>query len=158
MTTELRFAPLDGDGIRGRLLTYGRDYDIGRWKERIAPRAFGAVEGLDLVANLHHDRSRPVGRTGAGLVLTDSGVDVRAAIEPVGPYADEARGLVESRIVRGFSLEMRVDEDQVVAGVRVIRSAALVGLALVDRPAYTDAVIAARMKCDGDARAVRRWL
>ena len=148
MTPEFRHVParLDAGVISGRLLTYGRDYDVGRFRERIAPRAFGPLETADVIANLQHNRERPVARSGAGLSLVDSGVDVLARIEPAGPYADEARALVESDIVRGLSLEMVVDEDRIVDGVREVRAARLLGLSLVDRPAYDDAVIAARMR------------
>jgi len=134
----------DAGGIAGVLLRYGDVASFGQFRERFEPRALAI--GSDVVANLMHDRAKPVARTGAGLVVTDTGVALEARIAwPDTVYAREAKELVEARILRGFSIEFVAEAERFEDRTRIISGARLTGLGIVDRPAYPDSVIAERM-------------
>ena len=107
-------------------------------KEKILPGAFGAVEKADIVLNSQHDRTQPLARSGeGGLRLIDSYKELRAEVQlPNTRAAQDAYELVKRKILRGFSVEMYVQSDRVENDVRVISGAKLMGLGLVDKPAY----------------------
>ena len=143
-------------GLSGVAVRYG---DIARlpWgEERIEARAFGDdVDALDVVLNLQHRRDRPLARTGGGgLVLSDSPAALSiAATLPGTRDAEDALALVRANVLRGLSIEFSALDERIEAGgLRVIERAALHGVALVDVPAYPDAVVAARQ-----AAAKRHW-
>lgn len=145
---EVRFAAFRFDAERGLIegiaVRYGDRASIGPMTEEF--RA-GAVRADDVILNLQHDRRRPVARSGAGLVLTDGPDALRVSVTlPDTSYAREARELVQARILRGFSVEFRAESDRWEGDHRIVERAHLTGLALVDRPAYPDSVIAERMQ------------
>ena len=133
----------DGSRIEGRVMRYGSAAKIGTFSERFQPGAFG--QPGDVILNIMHERGKPVARTDAGLSLVDTAEELRAEVSlPDTPHGREARELVNARILRGFSVEFRAREEEWEASARTIVEADLLGIALVDRPAYPDAVIAAR--------------
>ena len=139
---ETRWAPeirVDADKrmITGTVMVYGDRADIaGIFKESFMP---GAFEHSDTILNLQHQRTKPVSREGAGMVLDGGGnkLSMRAEIAKTRD-GDEAIELVQARILQGLSVEFRaIDEEWHRDGAeRIIRRAKLSGLALVDRPAY----------------------
>ena len=133
----------DGDTVAGPLMVYGDEARFGDWRERFEP---GSIKvGNDVIANLQHDRAKPVARSGAGLDLQDDPAALRATIRfPDTAYAREARELVNANILRGFSVEFRAVNEEWDGKTRIIREAQLLGFALVDRPAYPGSVIADR--------------
>lgn len=140
--------------IEGVLVRFGDTADLGLFRERMMP---GSLAFTDVIANLMHDRARPIARTRAGLELIQSSTELRAVIAPV-PTRDgrEALELVKAGVLKGLSAEFKVsDEGQGTDGAREIRAATLVGLGVVDRPAYPDslAAVAQRYKPTTD----RRW-
>ena len=153
--TRYRYAPLtlrqDGETrlLEGTLIAYGEV--APGYGERIEPGAFGAdVGALDVLLNIQHDRARPLTRTGAGLTLTDSpeALTVRADL-PQHPEADNALALVRAGVLRGLSAEYFVrDARMSPEGVEVVTAADLVGLAVVDRPAYPSATVEARQEAE----------
>ena len=140
-----RFVELRADGERrvsGVAVAYG---DVSpQWQERFTP---GSIE-LEPVLNLNvqHDRGRPVaGYPDGGLRFTDS----PEAMEVSAELADTSEGRdawtnVRGRILRGFSLEFVALEERLEGALRVIERAALVGIALVDRPSYPASTVQAR--------------
>lgn len=149
MSTELerRFVEFrvedEGRTLTGPVLVYGDEARFGDWREQFAPRS---LRYDDVIVNLQHDRNRPIARTGAGLSLTDGPDALRARIAlPDTAYAREARELVNARLLRGFSIEFRAIRDTWEGQSRTVHEAELSGLALVDRPAYPESVIAMRM-------------
>ena len=142
---ERRFVEFraEGDTITGSVMTYGDEARFGHWRERFEPRSLEV--GEDVIVNLQHDRSKPVARTGAGLELrsTDQGVEAELTL-PDTVYGREARELVAANILRGFSVEFRAIKEAWEGKTRIIKRAALVGFALVDRPAYPASQIAMR--------------
>lgn len=138
----------DGErGIVGVVARYGAEANLRRFRERIAP---GAFRFSDVILNRQHDRALPLARTGgAGLTLEDSpdALTMRAEIPPtrIGTDALEA---VRAGLLRGASVEMRVEKDEWDESgpipVRTIRAADLLAIGLVDRPAYPDSLVEAR--------------
>ena len=156
LQVEQRFAEFrtDGDTVAGPLMVYGDEARFGEWRERFLPGAFKI--GEDVIANLQHDRAKPVARTGAGLILSDGPASLSAAITfPDTAYAREARELVAAKIIRGFSIEFRAIKEEFQQRVRIVREAELIGLALVDRPAYPASAIALRFEAEHGTEAQR---
>ena len=146
-TVERRFVEFraEGDTLSGTVIRYGDTATFGRWREQFQA---GSIRPRDVVVNLHHDRAQPVAREGAGLQLTDGPDELRATVTlPDTRLAREARELVDAGILRGFSMEFRVRDggESWEGNQRTIRAADLVGLALVDKPAYSASVIARHM-------------
>ena len=143
---ERRFAELRASdtGITGVLLRYGDTAVVESFRERLLPGSLEARD--DVLANIMHQRAKPVARTGAGLVLEMGKDAVEARIDwPETVYAREAKELVEERILRGFSIEFVARKEHFEGRTRIIEAATLTGLAIVDRPAYPDSQIAKRM-------------
>ena len=110
--------------------------------ERVEAGAFGSIG--DVVANLQHDRQRPLARTGGGGLTLDDGPDaLRAKIDlPDTTDGRDARALLARGILRGLSVEMIVHDEEFRGRERIISRADLKGLAVVDRPAYSLSVAA----------------
>ena len=153
METEKRFHEFravkvgGSDGpvnIAGLVLPYGCRAEIGgKFSEEFRAGSIG--QSGDVILNIQHDRTKPVARTGAGLNLNHDADAIRASIDlPNTVYGREAAELVEARILRGFSVEFRAQDQEWDGTHRTITKAELVGIALVDRPAYSDAQIAMR--------------
>ena len=163
MALEYRFAALevraaDGGQIEGIAMPYGREADIaGAFKESVDPGAFGAIG--DVILNLMHDRNEPLARTeGGGLTFEDSADRLWLRAE-ISEFRGDVRDQVKRRILRGFSVEMEVKaEDWPRPDKRIIRAATLWGVAVVDRPAYSEATaeIAKRAK-EACRAAPQRW-
>lgn len=148
MDTEFRFVEFRQSGessIEGVVVRYGSFAEIGgSLRERFAP---GSISFSDVIANIQHERAKPVARTGAGLTLTDSQAELRASIAmPDTSYGREARELVKAGILRGLSMEFLARQEEWEGAERTIMRAELVGIGIVDRPAYPDSVIAERFK------------
>ena len=141
-------------GISGTVLRYGDVATIGQFSEEFRP---GSIrQPNDVIANLMHDRAKPVARTGSGLELHDDGAELRALITvPSTTYGREAEELVKHRILRGFSVEFRSHRDRWEGNHRIIEDASITGIGIVDRPAYAASEIAVRMKNLRGARVTR---
>ena len=127
-------------GINGIVIPYLQVAQVGNFKEVFLP---GAITFDDVIANVQHDRSRPLARTGGGgLTLIDSATELRAQIVlPTTSVADDVRELIKRKVLRGLSAEFRVIEDEWQGSERTIRQAYLNGLAVVDRGAYAGATL-----------------
>ena len=175
MTPEYRFAPVEiresasGPGrVEGVALRYADEAQLPGFRERFQSGAFGDVAALDVIANVQHDRGRPLARTGGGgLTFTDEATALRAGLDlPATRDGEDAAALLRRGVLRGFSLEFHVEAERFEGGVRIVERAALRGLALVDRPAYGESVaeIAARAAAAGQVqtsanlRRRRVWL
>ena len=152
-------ADLDAKTIGGIAVRYGDTASIGgQFMERIEAGAFGNIG--DVVLNIQHDRARPIARTqGGGLELADGPDILRATATPVETQEGrDALLMVRHKVLRGFSIEFRCTRDDFVNDVRIVREAELVGLALVDRPAYGESVAAVAQRMAKMRRGRRRWL
>ena len=156
MKPERRFVLFraDGDALTGVVVRYGDTAAFGEWRERFEP---GALSYDDVIVNLQHDRAKPVARLGAGLMLSDSPERMEARIEPPDTsYGREARELVTAGILRGLSMEFLAREERMEGKTRIVSRADLVGIGIVDRPAYAESAIAARFAELSLRRAPRR--
>ena len=157
---EFRFVDVEvrdaGAVVAGVAMPYGTVARImGAFDESVEP---GAFRFEDVVLNRMHVREDLIARTdGGGLTLTDTAerMSLRADIPA---YRADIRDQVNRRILRGFSVEMRITaEDWPNPSRRIIRAAELLGIGLVDRPAYGDATAAlAKRAADGGVE-VRWW-
>lgn len=149
---ERRFCELraedDGRTLTGVAVRYGSEARLPWGRERIRSGAFGDVRGADVILNFQHNPDRPLARTGGGgLALEDDADALRVrAVLPQTRDADDALALVRGKVLRGLSLEFVVRTERIDADVRVIESASLRGIGLVDKPAYRDSAVAARAK------------
>ena len=171
-TTEYRFAEFEfradpvtgGPGIlSGVAMPYGTVANLGGGlHERFDVGAFGGdVERADVLANWQHHREAPLGRTGGGgLTLTDGPDALRAElILPATAAGRDVAELASRRVLRGFSVEFRAAADRFERGIRVVMRARLLALAVVDRPAYGDALASLRARALDAAMPRRRvWL
>ena len=157
---ETRFLECRADGrvLTGPALVYGDVANLGGGRrETFGPQPFGDVGALDVIANIQHNRQRPIARTGGGgLELLDSKdrLTVRADL-PKTTDADDALELVRTGVLRGWSIEFDPRAEQEQARMRRIVTAILGGLALVDRPAYGLSVpeLRAEVRQEGDGVA-----
>ena len=128
--TAMPWAPREGRGPQG--------------PERFERGAFRLP--VDITLTVQHERSAPVARTSSGsLELTDTaeGLTFRATL-PETPRADQALADVRAGLLAGASVEFRSLRETRAGAVRVIQSASLEGLALVDFQAYPDALAEVR--------------
>lgn len=121
--------------IEGRVIEYGDRAQVFGFHESFAPGAFAQLD--DVLMHLHHDRQKPIVRTGAGLTLTDSpeALDFRATIPDTAP-GREALELIDAGVVTDLSVEfdpIRVRQQE--RNVQIVR-AKLNGIGLVTRGAY----------------------
>lgn len=145
----------EGDTLSGVVMPYGTEARFGSFRERFEP---GSLRFEDVIVNLQHDRGKPVARTGAGLSLEDTPTALRASIAlPDTVYGREARELVSARILRGFSVEFRAEEERWEQRTRIVTRAALTGIGIVDRAAYSDAQIEARFQAVPIVYTKRYW-
>lgn len=123
--------------------------------ERIQSGAFGALDGSDVMLNEMHDRSRPLARTGGGgLTLASDSNELRVtAVLPSTRACDDVLTLVRSRVYRGLSIEFVPDTERMIDDVRVIESARLLAVAVVDTPAYPLSYVKAMRSRSGASRA-----
>ena len=170
--TEYRFAEFElragGDDrspgtLAGVAMPYGTVADLGGGlRERFEPGAFGPDPGgRDVLANWQHSREAPLGRTGGGgLTLADGPDALRAELAlPATAAGRDVAELARRRVLRGFSVEFTAAKDRFEGGVRVVMRATLSGLAIVDRPAYGEALASLRARALDAAMPRRRvWL
>lgn len=159
---ERRYVPLEhrGDGrvLSGTAIRYGDVATLpGGLRERFEPGAFGDVLTADVILNRQHQRGVPLARTGGGGLVLDDDLQ-RLAIHAELPETRDASDtleLVRSGVLRGLSIEFRALRETMRSGVRVISSARLAGVAVVDNGAYSGSDVAVRA-LDGGRR--RLWL
>ena len=135
----------DGRSIQGLLVKYDEPAKVGNFKEQFRSGAFKPIG--DVIANLQHDRSKPLARNsaGGGLELIDDPDALRVRIDlPETTIGRDTQELVKRGILRGLSIEFRVLEQRASSGIREILKARLTGLGIVDRPAYPQSIITKR--------------
>lgn len=146
---ELRFTEIRAEGrvLSGTVIRYGDEARLPWGREVIRSGSFGDVRGADVILNRQHDRSMPLARTGGGGLFLEDGseaLSVRAEL-PETRDSDDVLTLVRQGVLRGLSLEFTAKEESYEGDLRVISRAALQGVAVVDKPAYPDSLVSARM-------------
>ena len=134
----------DGLGVvTGTVIRYGDVAKLPWGTEEFKAGAFGDIESADLIANRMHQRTQPLGRSGAGLRIINDDEALRAELTLPGTSVGRDTAIeVRERLLRGLSLEFRAIKDTVDDDTnhRVIERAEMFGYGIVDRPAYPGSV------------------
>ena len=149
-TTELREA---GERKLAGVVVRYQDTALvgGAFRERFLPGSVSLAPG-GVILNVQHERGRPIARyPGGGLDLVDGpeALELRATL-PGTREALDTLELVRRGIFGGLSGEFQVEAEREERGVRVIESAVLSGVAVVDRPAYQESTVEARAEVRQD--------
>ena len=133
--------PLMKGIITGNAITYGEKSTIaGAFKETFSPGCFGQYS--DVMVNIQHQKTKPVARQGAGLVLHDDEKALRAEIDLTGtPLGLEARSMIDKGLLRGLSVEFYPDDEVWEGHSRIVKAAELKAISIVDKPAYAGSTI-----------------
>ena len=139
---ELRVA---GRTLTGRAMVYGAVSEEHR--ERFEPGAFAPVPAVPLL--LQHDRSMVIVEPGAfELADTAAALEVRAEL----PAEAAALQLVKRGALSGFSVAFRAQHETRDGDIRVVESAELVEVSLVDQPSYDASTAEVRRRGDRGGR------
>lgn len=142
---EIRFQTttgpiVSGRTVRGIIMRYGDTASGpgGRWQENMEPGAL-KLASHPIPLNIMHDRAALISSTAAGMDISQDDTEVRlAATLPETPRADQAIADIKAGLLVGLSVEMVNVRARWEGSTRVISSAQLVGVGLVDRPAYPE--------------------
>ena len=144
--TEIRYSVeevrLEGRRLSGVALRYGDTAKLP-WgvDERFRPGAF-RDRMADVILNAMHQRSQPLARTGGGLRVIDGPEELRVEADlPETSLASDVLALIRSKVYRGLSVEFAAQKESQEGKTRVIEEARLLGIAVVDKPAYPASVI-----------------
>lgn len=144
----------DGETIVGRIVPFDSWSQVmGDFQERFEAGAFGSLDGVDIRANVEHERTMTIARTPKTLKVEEREDGVWMTMQPAKTRAaQDAIELVRSGVIDGASIEFRVKErgdewdlsEQPYK--RTIRAdgAMLEGFALTSWPVYTDTSAALR--------------
>ena len=136
------FGVADGN-IVGVVINYKDTAKFDRFSERINPTAF--ADSLDdVILNVQHNRERPIARSPDTLTLTNTADALTLRADLTGTKdGEDALRMVQKGLLRGLSVEMQVIKEHwdSKAKLRTINRAALMGIGLVDRPAYSQSEI-----------------
>jgi HK97 family phage major capsid protein len=127
--------------IKGLVVPFAKVGNTSAGPVRFEFGAFGDIDPSQIVLNMEHDRTRPLGRGIAGSEeITPAGISMAFKIAPTGAGND---ALVEASegLRPAFSVEANVGEYTIEKGVMVVSAANLEAVAHVTNPAFKDATI-----------------
>jgi len=127
--------------ITGLIVPFARVGNTSAGPVQFSFGAFGEIDPSQIVLNMEHDRTRPLGRGIAGSEqVTPAGVSMAFKIAPTGAGND---ALVEASegLRPAFSIEAKVNEYTIEKGVMIVSNANLEAVAHVTSPAFADAKI-----------------
>jgi HK97 family phage major capsid protein len=127
--------------IKGLVVPFAKVGNTSAGPVRFEFGAFGEIDPSQIVLNMEHDRTRPLGRGIAGSEeITPAGISMAFKIAPTGAGND---ALVEASegLRPAFSIEAKVNEYTIEKGVMIVASANLEAVAHVTSPAFSDATI-----------------
>jgi len=128
--------------IKGLVVPFAKVGNTSAGPVRFEFGAFGEIDASQIVLNMEHDRTRPLGRGIAGSEeVTPAGISMAFKIAPTGAGND---ALVEASegLRPAFSIEANVNEYTIEKGVMVVSAARMEAVAHVTNPAFKDATIA----------------
>ena len=160
---EYRVHELSLDGEKRQLSGIAMPYNsvamMPFGEELFEPRGFGPeVERATVYLDVMHVRERLLAKTGGGgLVLTDSPEALRlTATMPNTREGDDTLELVSKGVLTGLSVAFRATKERQEGKRRIVQAAHLGRIAVVDIPAYADAMVSKRSQLDTMRRRV--WL
>ena len=127
--------------IKGLVVPFSKVGNTSAGPVRFEFGAFGEIDPSQIVLNMEHDRTRPLGKgIGGSLEVSPAGISMAFKIAPTGAGND---ALVEASegLRPAFSIEAKVNEYTIEKGVMVVASANLEAVAHVTNPAFSDATI-----------------
>jgi len=138
---QVMAASVETRTIRGLVVPFNVSGNTSAGPVRFKFGAFGDIDPSQIVLNMEHDRTRPLGRgIGDSLEVSPAGISMAFKIAPTGAGND---ALVEASegLRPAFSIEANVGEYTIEKGVMVVSSAKLEAVAHVTNPAFKDAQI-----------------
>ena len=141
MPTEKRYSEFrsEGNTLAGVAITYNEVTKIGSTQERFEPGAFGEIP-KDIILTEMHNREKPVSKV--QLIDSTERLEVRANLNP--DFDARVIHRVKTGLYTGFSVEFIPVKERIESQCRVVESARLCGLSLVDRPAYANSRVELR--------------
>lgn len=133
---EVRAVNEEERAIEGRAVPYGDVIDLGSYKERIEPGAFGEIDDN---VKLFYAHNEPIGKVVAGRDEKD-GFYIRAVISKTA-RGDEVYTLLKDGVLNRFSVGFLPVEDREEEDVIVRTKASLKEVSVVPFPAYENAHI-----------------
>ena len=129
--------------VSGTVVPYGVPSRIADLFDEVFEPGSLSIRG-NILLNVQHDRARPLARAGHGLTLTNNATQLRISFDP--PATTEGRDvaeLIRTGVLTGFSMEFRANREtfDMATKRRTIHEAELRGIAIVDDPAHTGALI-----------------
>lgn len=125
--------------IEGLIVPFGKVGNTSAGPVVFEASAFNDFEEHNIVLNMEHDRTRPIGRGIAGSQkVTPAGISMAFKIAPTTAGND---ALVEASegLRPSFSIEATADQYEIRKGVMVVSAATLTAVAAVTHPAFKDA-------------------
>ena len=145
--------------LAGVVMDYSDEGRILGGRERFERGSINIRDGV--ILNRMHDRLRPLARAPETLRLDDSAERLTLVAEmPATQDAADVHRLVQARVLRGLSLEFVATAERFDSGTRVIESADLTGVGVVDTGAYRLSEVEARGKAGSLTQThhpSRRW-
>lgn len=127
--------------LRGLIVPFGAVGNTSAGAVEFHPEAFGQIKAEELVLNMEHERTRPLGRGIAGSEkITPAGVEMAFKIAPTTAGTDALIEAAEG-LRPAFSIEASADEYTIEKGVMKVTRATLTGVAHVTNPAFKAAQI-----------------
>jgi HK97 family phage major capsid protein len=127
--------------LRGLIVPFGAVGNTSAGAVEFHPEAFGAIKAEEVILNMEHERTRPLGRGVAGSEkITPAGIEMAFKIAPTTAGTD---ALIEAQegLRPAFSIEASADEYTIEKGVMKVSRATLTGVAHVTNPAFKAAQI-----------------
>ena len=156
---EFRFSPLTtvdagSATFQGVLMKYNSVGEGPFGKEVFLPGSFGDLSQSSILLNIQHDRSRPIARTPDTMTLADTtSMLTLIAKPPLTTEVQDAKLLMAAGILRGLSIEFNAIEQRQENGVRIVSRAELCGVAICDKPAFSESVITEARRQQHEQRA-----
>ena len=127
--------------LRGLIVPFGQTGSTSAGLVEFHPEAFGQIKAEEIVLNMEHERTKPLGRGIAGSEkITPAGVEMAFKIAPTTAGTDALIEAAEG-LRPAFSIEASADEYTIDKGVMKVSRAKLLGVAHVTNPAFKAAQI-----------------
>ena len=127
--------------LRGLIVPFGAVGNTSAGAVEFHPEAFGQIKAEEIVLNMEHERTKPLGRGVAGSErVTPAGIEMAFKIAPTTAGTDALIEAAEG-LRPAFSIEASADEYTINKGVMQVTRATLTGVAHVTNPAFKAAQI-----------------
>ena len=128
--------------LRGLIVPFGQVGNTSAGAVEFHPEAFGQIKAEEIVLNMEHERTKPLGRGIAGSEkITPAGVEMAFKIAPTTAGTDALIEAAEG-LRDGFSVGVKVNDWKNEKGVMVVASSDIMEVSLVTDPAIDSARVA----------------